>query len=87
MARAYKWLGGIGYILTFIPYVNFVAAILVAIAWIMMGKDTDQKLFTLTGILMILVFVFSIIFVGAIFAMAPGILAGIPMMEGAPPLG
>lgn len=86
MARAYKWVGGIGYVLTFIPYVNFVAAILVAVAWIMMGKDVDQRLFTVTGILMILVFIFSIAFAGAIFAMAPGILAG-PMMEGAPPLG
>jgi len=32
MARIYKWLGGTGYILNFIPYVNFVSPILVAIA-------------------------------------------------------
>jgi len=87
MARAYKWVGGIGYVLTFIPYVNFVASILVAIAWIMMGRDKDQRLFTVTGILMILVFISSIAFAGAVFAMAPGILASIPTMEGAPPLG
>ena len=74
MARAYKWIGGIGYALSFIPYVNLAAAILVAIAWIMMGIDTDQKLFTVTGILMIPVSYFSMIFAGGVFATASRIL-------------
>ena len=56
MSRTYKWLGGIGYILSFVPYVNFVSSILVAIAWILMGKDTREKVFTVLGILMIALF-------------------------------
>ena len=76
MGRAYKWLGGIGYILTLIPYVNFIALILIAIAWIMMGKDTEQRLFTVTGILMIIAFAMSIAVVGVIFAAIPGLLPG-----------
>ena len=76
MGRAYKWLGGIGYILTLIPYVNFIALILIAIAWIMMGRDTEQRLFTVTGILMIIAFAMSIAVVGVIFAAIPGLLPG-----------
>jgi len=76
MGRAYKWLGGIGYILTLIPYVNFIALILIAIAWIMMGRDTEQRLFTVTGILMIIAFAMSIAAVGVIFTAIPGLLPG-----------
>lgn len=54
MERTYKWLGGIGYILSFVPYVGFAALILVAIAWIMMGSETRQTIFKAAGILMIL---------------------------------
>ena len=78
MERAYKWLGGIGYILTLIPYVNFIALILIAIAWIMMGRDTKQTLFTVTGILMIITFAMSIAVVGAIFATFGAIFTAIP---------
>ena len=77
MGRAYKWLGGIGYILTLIPYVNFIALILTAIAWIMMGRDTKQTLFTVTGILMIIAFAMSIAAVGTIFTAIPGIIPGV----------
>ena len=77
MGRAYKWLGGIGYILTLIPYVNFIALILTAIAWIMMGRDTKQTLFTVTGILMIIAFAMSIAAIGAIFTAIPGIIPGV----------
>ncbi len=54
MGEAYKWLGGIGYILALIPYANFIGFILVAIAWILMGRDKKQTIFTATGIFMIL---------------------------------
>ena len=76
MGRAYKWLGGIGYILTLIPYVNFVALILIGIAWIMMGRDTKQTLFTVTGILMIIAFALSIATVGIMFTAIPGLIPG-----------
>ena len=76
MGRVYKWLGGIGYILTLIPYVNFIALILIAIAWIMMGRDTKQTLFTVTGILMIITFAMSIAAIGAIFTAIPGFIPG-----------
>jgi len=68
MSRTYKWLGGIGYILSFIPYVNAISLILVAVAWIMMGRDTREKVFTALGILLIILFAASIIIVLAIFA-------------------
>ena len=78
MERVYKWLGGIGYILTLIPYVNFIALILIAITWIMMGRDTQQRIFTVTGILMIIAFAMSIAVVGAIFATVGAIFTAIP---------
>ena len=77
MGRAYKWLGGIGYILMLIPYANLAALILTAIAWIMMGRDTKQTLFTVTGILMIITFAMSIAAVGTIFTAIPGIIPGV----------
>jgi len=67
MSRTYKWLGGIGYILTFIPYANSASSILVAIAWILMGKDTREKVFTILGILMIALFAASIASVATVF--------------------
>ena len=81
MGRTYKWLGGIGYILMLIPlYVNFIAfliaLILVAIAWIMMGRDLKQTLFTVTGVLMIITFVMSIVLIGVVFTMIPGFIPG-----------
>ena len=77
MGRTYKWLGGIGYILTLIPYANLAALILTAIAWIMMGRDTKQTLFTVTGILMIITFAMNIAALGAIFTAIPGIIPGV----------
>jgi len=79
MSRSYKWVGGIGYILTFVPYVNFVASILVAVAWIMMGKDTKEKTFTITGALLLASFVLSIILVGILFAALPSLAMMSPM--------
>jgi len=80
MGRAYKWLGGIGYILTLIPipYAIFVALILIAIAWIMMGRDTEQTLFTVTGILMIIAFAMGIAAVGALFPTLGAIFTAMP---------
>ena len=77
MGRTYKWLGGIGYILTLIPYANLAAQILTAIAWIMMGRDTKQTLFTVTGILMIITFAMNIAALGAIFTAIPEIIPGV----------
>ena len=67
MSPTYKWLGGIGYILSFIPYVNFVSSILIAVAWILMGKDTREKVFTVLGILMIALFAAGIALAITIF--------------------
>lgn len=63
MERTYRWLGGIGYILTFVPYLGLVANILAAAAWIMMGGETRQTVFKVAGILMILSSVITIVFV------------------------
>ncbi|RLG03938.1 MAG: hypothetical protein DRN54_02040, partial [Thaumarchaeota archaeon] len=86
MARTYKWLGGIGYILTFIPYVNFVSFILIAVAWIMMGRDTREKMFTALGILMIVFFAASISLVIIAFSflwtLIPMTMPGFPMQPG-----
>ncbi len=86
MARTYKWLGGIGYILTFIPYVNFVSFILVAVAWIMMGRDTREKMFTALGILMIVLFAASIamvaIAISFLWTFIPLTMPGFPMPPG-----
>ncbi len=70
MGEAYKWLGGIGYILALIPYANFIGFILIAIAWILMGRDKKQTIFTATGVFMIL----SGILLGVFF------LAALPLM-------
>lgn len=83
MDRTYKWLGGIGYILMLIPYVNFVGAILAAIAWIMMGGDTRQGIFKATGILLIL----SMIVSGALVLLIPMSIPGILGGAAAPPPG
>jgi len=86
MTRTYKWLGGIGYILTFIPYVNFVSFILIAVAWIMMGRDTREKMFTALGILMIVFFAASISLVIIAFSflwtLIPMTMPGFPMQPG-----
>jgi len=60
MVRSYKWLGGIGYILSFIPYASFISSILVAVAWILMGKDTRERIFTILGVLMLITYVLAI---------------------------
>jgi len=60
MARAYKWLGGIGYILEFIPYAGFISSILIAAAWILMGRDTRERVFTILGVLMLTTYILAI---------------------------
>ncbi len=85
MTKSYKWVGGIGYLLSFIPYVNIVSWIVVAIAWILMGRDTREKLFTATGILMIITFVLGLGFLALIFVMLPGLALLMPgAMTGRP---
>jgi len=54
MARPYRWLGGIGYILELVPYIGLISPILVAAAWILMGRDTGERVFTILGILIIM---------------------------------
>ena len=53
MARPYRWLGGIGYILELVPYIGLISPILVAVAWILMGRDTRERIFAILGILVI----------------------------------
>jgi len=69
MSKAYKWLGGIGYILTFVPYANFVASILTAIAWILMGRDTRERIFTIFGAITLTLFAGSLAFVAYLLTM------------------
>lgn len=63
MARSYRWLGGVGYILGLVPYTSFISSILVAVAWILMGRDTRERIFTILGILMVITYSFAIAFV------------------------
>ncbi|MCF8885308.1 MAG: hypothetical protein QW655_04040 [Nitrososphaerota archaeon] len=67
MSRSYKWIGGIGYILTLIPYVGFVGEFLVGLAWFMAGRDTKQNIFKVAGIFMMLLTILMIAFVFYIF--------------------
>ena len=60
MARAYRWLGGIGYILEFIPYAGFISSIFVAVAQILASKDTRERVFTILGVLMLTTCVLAI---------------------------
>ena len=87
MTKSYKWVGGIGYLLSFIPYVNVIAWIVVAIAWILMGRDTREKIFTATGILMIIAFALGVSFLALILVMLPSLALLMPgSMTGRPPL-
>ena len=75
-------MGGIGYILNFIPYVNFVSPILVAIAWILMGREAREKAFTALGVMLLVLFVGGAAV--AVTVLAP-ILAFAPTGPGAGP--
>ena len=59
MSGAYKWLGGLGYIFTIIPFLNLVSPILVGLAWLLMGRDKRNGIFTITGILMMALLILS----------------------------
>lgn len=59
MTKSYKWLGGIGYILLMIPFINLVGYILIGIAWIMAGADVKQGLFKAAGVVLIIIMVLS----------------------------
>ena len=54
MARPYRWLGGVGYILGLVPYIGLISLIPIAVAWILMGRDTRERIFTILGILMVI---------------------------------
>lgn len=54
MGESYKILGGIGYILSLIPFINFIGGILAGIGWLGLGKKTGDGVFKATGVLMII---------------------------------
>ena len=81
MSRSYKWLGGIGYILLMIPFVNLVGYILVGIAWIMAGTDVKQGLFKATGIIMIITMVLSGVMIALFFPTITYLMSGLPFGE------
>ena len=85
MARTYRWLGGIGYILGLIPYVSFISSILVAVAWIKMGRDTREKVFTALGVLLIALFAAGIIMAVAILMPILALSMGAPTPLPIPP--
>jgi hypothetical protein len=85
-----KILGGIGYILNLIPIVNFIAPILIGIAWIQMGGKTRITLFKAAGAFYIATFIIAIaviaIFFGAFLDNMPIISAAIAGQEFDPSL-
>jgi len=54
VGESYKILGGIGYILSLIPFINFIGGILAGIGWLGLGKKTGDGVFKATGVLMII---------------------------------
>ncbi len=81
MSRSYKWLGGIGYILLMIPFVNLVGYILVGIAWIMAGADVKQGLFKATGIIMIITMVLGGVMIALWFPTISYLMSGLSFGE------
>jgi len=71
MPRSYKWIGGIGYILSLVPYASVIASILVAVAWIMMGRDTRERVFMITGALLLASFALGIVILAMLFTAVP----------------
>jgi len=58
-----KTFGGIGYVISLIPFVNIASPILVGIAWYQMGSKTGKGLFKATGVFMIITFVVAVGFI------------------------
>jgi len=56
-----KTVGGLGYVFLLVPFLNIVSPILVGVAWVQMGRRTGQTIFTATGVLMIVLFVFTVV--------------------------
>jgi len=71
-----KTIGGIGYIFSIIPILNFVSPILVGIAWYQMGSKTRKGVFKTTGILMIITFLAAVGFIVSFAATLLPVLAG-----------
>jgi uncharacterized membrane protein len=74
MARSYRWLGGIGYILLLIPFTSIIGLLLVGIAWMMAGREEEQGIFKATGILSITVTILTIILMVSWFPMVGSLL-------------
>jgi uncharacterized membrane protein len=85
MARSYRWLGGIGYILLLIPFTSIVGLILAGIAWIMAGRDVKQGIFKATGILSIIVTILMMMLVASWFPMIGSLLTSM-FSGGYPPI-
>ncbi|MCS7133453.1 MAG: hypothetical protein NZ921_01440 [Candidatus Caldarchaeum sp.] len=62
-----KILGGIGYILSLIPIANFVAPILIGIAWFQAGSRSGQTIFRATGVLFIVTYLAALGLVAFLF--------------------
>jgi len=67
MSESYKILGGIGYILSLIPFINFIGGILAGIGWLGLGKKTGDGVFKATGVLMIISSILGLGFLIAVF--------------------
>jgi len=52
----------VGYILGLVPYIGLISLIPIAVAWILMGRDTRERIFTILGILMVITYSFAIAF-------------------------
>jgi hypothetical protein len=85
MARSYRWLGGIGYILLLIPFTSIIGLLLVGIAWIMAGREEKQGIFKATGILSITVTILAIILVASWLPMIGSLLTNM-FSGGYPPI-
>lgn len=64
----YRWFGGIGYLLIFVPYINTVSWVLLGLAWYLFGRSSGQRVFYITGILMFVMFLLQLI---GLFMLSP----------------
>lgn len=75
MSGSYKWVGGVGYLLSLMPPINLVSWIVVAIAWILTGRNTRKKIFTATGALILVSTISGASLIAASFVVLPASLA------------
>ncbi|RLE98630.1 MAG: hypothetical protein DRJ63_07400 [Thermoprotei archaeon] len=73
MGESYKILGGLGYILSIIPVVNFIGGLLVGAGWLSLGGRARDGLFKATGIFILLSSVLGIAGVAVMFVALGGL--------------